>query len=209
MSIFTREVLSRYFSQGMVHIFSKAFLLDKISFVDIPGKYPTTTTSTVNLIISLGLVIFLPQLKKRKNIAIFFTFMAVVNMASALFFTISPTAFPYTVSQFSELYIKSQISMWFFLPFILGMAVLLMPVSFFPKLALILLTLVYSIIFGSLRYIIFLFIISKFSIIYMALLFFAFGPLIDFVYIVGIYSYFNSKVATNLKSNRMVWKWSF
>jgi hypothetical protein len=99
--------------------------------------------------------------------------------------------------------------MWLFLPLILSMAILLFPTRIFPKLALILVTLVYSIIFGTLRYIIFLFILSKFSIIYMALLFFCFGPLIDFVYIVGIYSYYGSRHAINLRKNRTVWKWSF
>ena len=209
MSLFAHYILSSYFIPDTVQVFDQSFLLAKIYFVSIPGKYPSTTVSIVNLLLSLSLIILLPQAKRNKNIAIFFTFMAIINLASAIFFTISPSEFPYTVTQFSELYVKTQISMWFFLLFILGMAILLLPSSVFPKLVLILLTLLYSIIFGSLRYILFLFVVTKFSIIYMPLLFFSFGPLIDFVYIVGIYSYYNSRLARNLQGNRMVWKWLF
>jgi hypothetical protein len=99
--------------------------------------------------------------------------------------------------------------MWLFIPLILGMAFLPLPASIFPKLLLIAFALIYSVIFGTLRYIIFLFIISKFSVIYMALLFFAFGPLIDFVYIVGIYCFYTSKLAKNLKGSETVWKWLY
>lgn len=99
--------------------------------------------------------------------------------------------------------------MWLFIPFILGLAVLLLPAPFFSKLTLIFFTIIYSIVFGTLRYIIFLFIVSKFSVIYMALLFFAFGPLIDFIYIVGIYSFYSNRLAKTLKNNETVWKWSY
>lgn len=207
--LITHNILSGYFSSGTVHIIDQAFLLGRISFIDIPGKNPSSIITLINLIISLCLIIILPRLKRRKNIAIFFAFMSAINLSSALFFTISPSEFPYTLTQFSELYIKTQINMWLFLPFILGLALLLMPDPFLPKPALVLLTLIYSIVFGFLRYILFLFIVSRFSIIYIPILFFAFGPLIDFVYLVGIYSYYNSRVAQNLRMNRMVWKWSF
>lgn len=203
------DILSGYLPQGAVQIYNQAFLLGRISFIDIPGKNPSSLTTMINLIISVGLVILLPHLKRRKNIAIFFTFMAAINLSSAVFFTISPSEFPYTLTQFSELYIKTQINMWLFLPFVLGTALLLMPDPFLPKPALVLLTLIYSIVFGFLRYILFLFIVSRFSVIYIPILFFATGPLIDFVYLVGIYSYYNSRVANNLRKNRMVWKWSF
>jgi hypothetical protein len=89
------------------------------------------------------------------------------------------------------------------------MALMLLPAPFLPKLMLILFALLYSFLFGTLRYVIFLFIIHEFSSIYMALLFFAFGPLIDFVYIVGIYSFYSSRLAESLKSSEAVWKWSY
>lgn len=209
MSFISQAVLSSGYPSGAIQIVEKAFLWENISVISLPTSYPSDLTVIINLVVSLFLVLFLPKVKKGKNIAIFFFFLACINLVSTLFFIFVPFDFPYTATGFSEFYIKSEISIWLFIPFILGMAFLPLPSSVYPKLMLIVLTLIYSIIFGTLRYIVFLFIVSKFSVIYMALLFFAFGPLIDFVYIVGIYCFYNSRLAMTLKGNESVWKWSY
>jgi hypothetical protein len=209
MCLFTKTILSSYYPSSAIKVTTQAFLLGTITIVSIPGKYPSALTSFVNLLISMLLIIFLYHVKRGRNIVIFVLFLAIINLVSALFFILSPSEFPYTATKFSELYIKSEIVMWLFIPFILGMAILFLPAPLLPKLMLIVLTLTYSIVFGTLRYIIFLFIVSKFSVIYMALLFFSFGPLIDFIYIVGIYCFYNSRLARNLKGSETVWKWSY
>jgi hypothetical protein len=209
MSIIAQTALSSYYPPETISVIEKSFLWKNISAVSLPQNNPSVFTSSINLIFSLGLILILPGLKRGKLIAIYFFFLAFIHMFSAMFFTFFPKAFPYTATEFSEFYIKSEISIWLFIPIILGMSVMLMPTPIFPKLALILFALIYSFIFGTLRYIIFLFIINEFSTIYMALLFFAFGPLIDFVYIVGIYSFYSSRLARNLKSSEAVWKWSY
>jgi hypothetical protein len=209
MSHIARAVLAPHYPPGIVSVVEKAFLWDNISIVSLPGPYPSSLMVTVNFIISLTMFAFLPKIKKGRNIAIYFFFLAGINLVSSIFFTFSPIGFPYSATDFSEFYVKSEISMWLFIPYVLGMAFLPLPSSSYPKLILIILTLVYSIIFGTLRYIVFLFIVSKFSLIFMALLFFAFGPLIDFVYIVGIYSFYNSRLAMRLKGNDSIWKWSY
>ena len=209
MGRIAQTVLSSYYLPGTIKVIGQSFLLGNISIVSIPGTHPTAFVSFVNFIISLALIVFLPYTKRGRNIAIYVVFLAVINLVSALYFTLSPVAFPYTATDFSELYVKTEISMWLFIPLILGMAFLPLPAPIFPKLLLIVFALMYSVIFGTLRYIIFLFIISKLSVIYMALLFFAFGPLIDFVYIVGIYCFYTSKLAKNLKGSETVWKWLY
>jgi hypothetical protein len=209
MSHIAQWVLSSYYPSETISVTEKAFLSGDVSFISKQGAYPSTVTAVINMAVSMGLIIFLPHVKRNKNIAIYLVFLAAINLVSATYFTFVPNDFPYTLTDFSELYIKSEIGMWLFIPFILGMAFLPLPAPFFPKLILIGFTLFYSLIFGTLRYIIFIFIISKFSFIYMALLFFAFGPLIDFVYIVGIYSYYNSRLAQTLKGSESVWKWSY
>jgi hypothetical protein len=209
MSRITQAVLSSYYIPDSIKVIGQSFILGDVSLVSIRGTHPSALTSFVNFIISLALIVFLPYAKRGKNIAIFIIFLAAINLVSALFFTLIPLEFPYSGTDFSELYVKTEISMWLFIPFILGMALLPLPAPILPKFLLIVLALIYSVIFGTLRYIIFLFIISKFSVIYMALLFFAFGPLIDFVYIVGIYCFYTSKLAKNLKGSENVWKWLY
>jgi hypothetical protein len=43
----------------------------------------------------------------------------------------------------------------------------------------------------------------------MALLYFAFGPLIDFVYIVGIFSIYSNRLAEKLQGSIKAWKWLY
>ena len=209
MSLVTQVILSPYYPADTIKVVEKSFLFGNVSVVSIAGGYPTALTSLINFIVSTGLVILLPRVRKTKNVAIFVVFLAAVNVVSALYFILSPSEFPYTATEFSEHYVKSEICMWLFIPFILGIAFLPLPASFLPKMVLIVLTLIYSIVLGTLRYAIFLLILSKCSVIYMALLFFAFGPLSDFVYVVGIYCFYASKLAHRLKASEPVWKWVY
>jgi hypothetical protein len=209
MSLIAQTVLSSYYLPDTVKVIGQSFIWGNVSIVSIPGTHPSALVSFINFIISLVLIISLPFAKRGRNIAIYVAFLAAINLVSALFFTLSPSEFPYTGTVFSELYIKTEISMWLFIPIILGMAFMPLPAPILPKVLLIVFALLYSIIFGTLRYIIFLFVISKFSVIYMALLFFAFGPLIDFVYIVGIYCFYTSRLAKKLKGSESVWKWLY
>lgn len=209
MSKIAHGILSEYYLPGSVILLEKTYLLGNVLIVDLPGRYPTALICLVNFIASLILILFLPRLKTGKNIAIYFVFLAFMNIVSAIFFTMAPFNFPYSNQDFSELYVKSEVSMWLFIPFALGVAILPLPAPILPKILLVILTLIYSFVFGTLRYIIFLFVISKFSVIYMALLFFAFGPLIDFIYIVGFYSFYTSRLANKLKGSKSIWKWLY
>ncbi len=209
MSLIAQKILSSYHLSGTPNLIEKTFLLGNVSIVNVLGSYPSPVVTLINFLISLGLILFLTKIKKNKNIVIFTFFLAIINLTSALFFTLSPSEFPYSAADFSELYIKAEVSMWLFIPFVLGMAFLPLPDSLLIKMPLIIFTFLYSVIFGTLRYAMFLFIISEFSVIYMAVLFFAFGPLIDFFYIVGIYCFYTNRLAKKLKGTEEVWKWSY
>jgi hypothetical protein len=205
----TYSFLSSYYPPGAVTLSERTFLIGNVTIVNVPGSYPSLWECLISLIVCLTLISILPKLKISRNFTIIMTFWLIIHLFSVLFFTVTSLEFPYTMADYSELYIKSEVSMWFFISFILGIAFLPLPSSLIPKILIIILTGIYSIIFGTLRYIVFLFIVSKFSVMYMAILFFAFGPLIDFVYIVGIYCYYTYYLAKNLESNKAVWKWLY
>jgi hypothetical protein len=134
MSRITQVVLSSYYLPGTVKVIWQSFILGNVSIVSVPGTNPSALVSFVNFVISLVLIVFLPYTKRGRNIAIYVVFLAVINLVSALFFTLSPFEFPYTATEFSELYVKTEISMWLFIPLILGMAFLPLPAPIFPKL---------------------------------------------------------------------------
>ncbi|MBN2320802.1 MAG: hypothetical protein JXR49_17110 [Acidobacteria bacterium] len=209
MSLFTQAVLSRYYPSGWIQVIERPFFFGDVSFVAIPGTYPSLSVTVINLAISLALVLFLPRMRKGKNIAIYIFYLAAINLVSSLFFLFFYSYFPYSATRFSELYVITEISMWLFIPFILGMAIVLFPPAIIPKMTVILMTLFYSVVIGTLRYVLFLFIVSKLSVLYMALLYFAFGPLVDFIYVVGIFSFYSNRLAINLQGSIKAWKWSY
>lgn len=209
MSLFTQSVLSRYYASGLVQVIEMPFFFGDVSFVAIPGSYPSLSLIIINLVISLALVLFLPRIRKGKNAAIYLFYLAAINLVSSLFFLVFYSNFPYSATRFSELYVITEVSMWLFIPFILGMVIVLFPPAIIPKATMIVVTLLYSIVLGTLRYILFLFIVSKYSFLYMALLYFAFGPLVDFIYIVGIFSIYSNRLAKKMQGSIKAWKWSY
>ena len=67
----------------------------------------------------------------------------------------------------------------------------------------------YSFIYGVLRYITYLFIVSQISTIYMATLFFTLGPLFDFLYITYFYGRYVSRIieVNESKESEDIWQW--
>ncbi|MFA5073045.1 MAG: hypothetical protein WC539_04025 [Nitrospirota bacterium] len=201
-------VLAPYFPDATVKILQFPYFLGNASYIDLPGKDPTLFFSLLNALASLALLIFLPTFKKTKHMLIFFTVVAFINFVSSLFFLFFPNRFPYEVVEFSELYIKQQISIWLFIPVITGLAVLPLPSSLASKVITVLVIFLYSLVFGAVRYVVFLFVLGKVSMLYMAIFFFVLGPLIDFVYVVGIYGVYVARLAENMRGNFALWKWS-
>ncbi len=89
------------------------------------------------------------------------------------------------------------------------MAITPLPSTLFSKLVVNISVLFYSLVFGIVRYAVFLNILSKISFLFMAVLFFAFGPLLDFFYMVGIYSFYLCRISKKAGNNLEIWKWSF
>lgn len=209
MSLIAAAVLSPHYPSGTIQIIEKSFFWEKVFFLEIPGPLPSALTIYANTGISVALIALMMLVKRYKNIAVFIAFLSAAHLVASLFFMVFGGAFPYTGPEFSELCIKSQIGIWLFIPFVLAMAFLPLPASMPSRIAVIASTMLYSLVFGTLRYIVFLYVISKFSSLYMAILYFAFGPLIDFIYIVGIYSVYSNRLAKILKGNQSVWKWAY
>jgi hypothetical protein len=201
--------LSPYFPLDTVRIIETPYVIGDISVIHLPGRFPSILTSLINAIVCLILLVCLPKIEKAKPLITFCIVVAFINFASSLFFLFSPHRFPYELADYSELYIKQQIGIWFFVPVIMGFAMLPLPSSLISKSMTMLLTVFYSLVFGTVRYVVFLFILAKVSLLYMAMLFFVFGPLIDFVYIVGIYSIHAMRLAKKIKGDFGFWKWSY
>lgn len=207
--LLAKEILSPFFQHDSLRIVSYPYITGDAHYLTLPGRFPSILFSLLNAIVSLLFLVLLPRIEYFKPLVIFCIVVSFIMFLSSVFFIFVPDQFPYQASDYSDLYIKQQISIWFFVPIITGLAVLPLPSSLPSKVLTMLSTFVYSLVFGTVRYVVFLFIIGKISLLYMAILFFVLGPLVDFVYIVGIYSVYAARLAKKIKGNFTLWKWSY
>lgn len=204
-------VLAPHFPADALHIAEDQFLpfLANYSYLQLPSTFPSFLFCLVNAVICLILLILLPRIETAKPIMIFLMMVAFVHLTSTLFFLFIPERFPYVLSEYSRLYILQQISICFFIPLLMGLAVMPLPSSLLSRCLVVWATYFYSLIFGTLRYIAFLYLLDVSSLLYMAVLYFIMGPLIDFIYVVGIYSECVARVANKMKGDFKSWNWQY
>lgn len=205
----TMNILSPLLFADSIIIFEMPFIefIGDISFLYVPGSFPPFYLTLINVAVGLILLIFLPQVERAKPLVIFLIVLSFIHVAASFYFLFFPAQFPYEAVDYSSLYMLQEVVIWFFVPIIMGFAILPLPASLISKIFVMIISYVYSIAFGLVRYCVFLFILAKISMLYMAGLFFLFGPLIDFIYVVGIYSLYANRVANNLKGDFVIWKW--
>ena len=152
----------------------RAFVLGSITTPQIPGRYPTPQLTFAVFIVSLLLILVATRIRIPRPLATWIVFVCLVNITSVMFFTFFPAYFPYTIHHFSELFMRTEISIWLFIPVIMGASLLPLPSSKTSKFMAILFSLLYAVIFGVVRYVLFVEILTRFSYIFMAVLFFCF-----------------------------------
>jgi len=210
-SFAAKEVLSLVMPPGTLEILEKPFFFRKFYYiVNRIGMFPSATFLLVTFIVTLLIAFIVPRLKQiQKSFGVWIGFVCVINLISCFFFLFFADRFPYDVLVFSDLYMKTQVTMWFLISVIIPLALAPFPVNLFLKTGATAGILFYSLIFGCLRYIVFLYIITKFSYLFMPVLFFTLGPLLDFIYILGLYAFFLSLVAVRMKGDNSKWRWSY
>ncbi len=201
-------VLKPVFPDGTLRLATSLFTDGySLYYVETIGAFPTLLFAWVNIIFTLLFLLFVCYVMQTGTLSIFLSYISLLHIASCLFFIFWPDYFPYTASMFSDIYIKQQATMNCFIVVIMGFAVLLPPLHFLQSFLALGSLALYSLIFGFVRYIAFLFVLYKFSVLYMCVLFFVLGPFIDFLYLVGIYSLAVCKASDNLKTKQEIWQW--
>jgi hypothetical protein len=205
----TQAVLEPYYYIDSVNILSRRYIeaIGPIFYIQVPEKFPSYLFSLGNALVTIAFLMILPNIKRFKPFLIFSVILCMIHVVSSLYFLLFPALFPYTGGDYSQLYMLQEVGIWFFMPIIMGLAILPMPAHILFKAFIMSAIYGYSLVFGLVRYIVFLMIISKISMIYMAILFFALGPLVDFIYAVGIYTLFVNKIAKKLAEDFSIWRW--
>ena len=185
-------------------------VMDRMPVLDAAGRYPSRELALWTFVVALLLSLIMPRLRFLPGtLRVYVVFLALLSTVSGAFFVLWPHRFPYDVLDFSLLYMGTQFGMWLLLPLVMGTALAPLPARTVEKAGVILFALAYATVFGAIRYAAFLYLLRELTVLHMAAMFFALGPLIDFVYLVAIYSVYVNLVALRLQKRPEIWRWSF
>ena len=190
---------------------SEFSILGIMEYIEIPTVYPDITFSFWNLVVAfIGLLFLGMGRRKGKPIAIYFMMDMIVHLVNCIYFVFAAEYFPFSATNFSELYMKQQLGIW--IAFIILTALVtsfLGNKGYTYRVMTFVGTMAYSLIYGVVRYIVFLYVLMRFSILYMALMFFVLGPLFDFLYLVAFYLIFVNRMVKvyDSREGRGEWRW--
>ena len=139
-------------------------------------------------------------------------YMAIYNL---VMFAVSATYMLFTgelgygAESFSDLYIRSAVVIWLVIPVFVGAISLFLPFTILERGLLVGASLAYNLVFSAVRYALFAWILSWSGAVTMASLYLFFGPLLDFVYVVGVFSVFLVPMSKRLgrEGSQDVWTW--
>ena len=213
VSNFTISMLNNFIDASELGIASGDFLprLGPLYYVTVNGPLPAVNLSLAHIIITAALLLVNRLLfRKHLHVQFYLYFVLMIHLSSALYMYFAAPHFPYDLVDYSELYMKQQIGVWLSIFSIVTLLSGALNYTGISKFVYVSIAILYSSVFGIIRYIVFLGILSKFSLIYMTSFFFSFGPFIDFLYLVWMYSIFMRYLTKRFgyKEGRVEWHWA-
>lgn len=207
------NILSTFFLKEELGIASQEFLpyFGKVFFVTGPNKAPSLTMIIINIIVVILLLFVCNKATdKAKPIATYATIGLLIHFIACIFFLVMPESFPYTITHFSDLYMKQQVGIWLSFFVIASLVSGGISYSGISKFYMLFAVMGYSFVFGFLRYVVYLVLLLKASTLYMAILFFTFGPFFDFLYLICIYSIHMNFLTKKFddKNGGVEWQWA-
>jgi hypothetical protein len=176
----------------------------------LPDRFPSMDFSIAVLVVSLLIIVLSWGAKQvAKPLGSWVVFICLIIAVSAAFFTIMPEKYPYTGGMFAGLYLQTLLTVWLLIPVILSLSLLPLPGTRSGKFLLIFSAMAYSIIFGTVRFAFFMLVLYRYSLLFMPAMIFAVGPLLDFVFVVGFYSFYVSRLSVKFKNAESTWQWLY
>lgn len=182
-----------------------------IYYIKFTGNAPSFTMSLISLFITMLAIVFAAQVKNNnKPLMIFITIGLLVQFISSVYFIFLPNYFPYNLTDYSILYIKQQAALWIIIPVVFYIGISLSNSMVISKIISLFVLILVCFIYGVVRYIVYMAILSCFSYLFMASLFFTFGVLFDFLQMVAIYSVFQESASYKFGAQKgnYLWSWS-
>lgn len=158
-----------------------------------------------------GMVLCMALPTRNRPVSIYLIFNAAIHLISSLWFLFAGWDFPYEATDFSQLYLIQEVGIWVvFLVMTTGVTSILGTLGLGYKLLTVAAVMAYSWVFGLVRYIVFLYLMRRYTMLYMTVMYFTFGPMFDFLYLVMIYGWFINRMVKLYESakGKEEWEWS-
>ena len=214
VSEFCKITLKKIDPSMQVGIKSETYkFLGKISYVTAGTKFPKISLCLINAGCALFVILFnvgMPFCKGRP-FSIYLIMTGAIHLINSIWFIFGGKFFPYTTTDYSKLYIFQEVGIWimFFLMtiFITG---IIGNKGMLAKVITLIAVMTYSIVFGAVRYVVFIYLLYRYSVIYMTLFYFMIGPMFDFLYLVMIYAIFVNRMIKiyDSRDGKEEWAWS-
>jgi len=211
---FSAMVLQKVLPEAQISFNRYTFIprLQSIKAISLKSGLPSQEFILWNIFFFFFLeAITLTGKRKNKPWSIYSAIMLFIHLINCVFFFFAGKFFPYSATEYSELYMKQQIGIWICFLVIIGIVVGVLGAGYLAmRITTFFSVMIYSFLFGVLRYIIFMYVIYKFSMIYMAIFFFALGPFFDFLYLVSIYGIYMDMLTKRYSTGKgkEEWVWS-
>lgn len=206
------KVLSRQVPEMRVWTFSETYpLFGRVHYLGARTVLPGAQKSLIHAGASLAVILILAGFRKtNRPIIIYLILNGAIHLVNSLWFFFGEAYFPYSLTDYSRLYMLQELGIWTMFFVMTVMITGVMGNKGLPyKLLTVLAVMLYSIVFGTVRYMVFLYFLHRFSMIYMALFYFMIGPMFDFLYLVMIYAVFVNRMigVYDSRKGKEAWKW--
>ena len=171
-----------------------------------PG-YGTILTN-IAVVLLLNWLLCLKPLRG-KPLSVYVQITLFIHMVSCVFFLLGRDIFPYDIEDYSKLYVQQQVGIWVTFLVLIGLVEgILGRGAVIYRVLIMFVVLIYSFVFGTVRYGLFLWVLQQYSVLYMPIMFFVLGPFFDFLYFVMIYTISaNFMIKRNDNKFRNDWAW--
>lgn len=168
----------------------------KLSYLSVDGCLPSQRHVVIAGVVCIVLLLSGCFIRTGWGPLTFFEMISlIILLVSAIFFYFSGERFPYTLTDYSGLYMTQQIVSWLAVGFIMSLVLSLYSKAMLPAILAYYGILLYCFVLGSLRYLFYLAFLHFASSLYMATLYFTVGVFWDFLFAVCIFSMFTRKIS--------------
>jgi len=153
----------------------------------------------------VGFFIILKQKLLPYNVSMWINFFIILTSIFVLYFLFFTEYFPYTLVQYTELYLTATFGFLFFSALIMLMVFLLVPMNSVLKFVIFIISVLYFMFFTMIRLALTLLLTTQISVIFAPVMFFTLY--LDFFFFVSVYTYVLYWQAKQNKKMESLWKW--